>query len=88
MNNFNFNFKTDPCPNCGKPDAARMKSTEWGHDYMCCSHKCGFEFADKLKILKKTKKYKKLKRKLIKAKDTVENVKDSINSLIEGINYE
>lgn len=30
-----------PCPNCGKPDAGRMSSTEWGHNHACCSHACG-----------------------------------------------
>jgi len=38
------------CPNCGQKDeegkylGARMSSTEWGHNYSCCSEKCGREF--------------------------------------------
>jgi hypothetical protein len=40
------------CPNCGEknaPDAwkgARHGSTAWGHDFSCCSDKCGIEFRD------------------------------------------
>ena len=31
---------------CGKPDAARMGSTEWGHDWICCSDECGKRFTN------------------------------------------
>ena len=40
------------CPVCGEKDeeyqykGARMGSTAWGHDYLCCSDKCGFAFKD------------------------------------------
>jgi hypothetical protein len=34
----------DPCPNCGKPDAARMGSSAWLHSYSCCSELCGRAF--------------------------------------------
>jgi hypothetical protein len=49
MKNHIYHF-ADDCPNCGEKDAlnawkgARMGSTAWGHDYMCCSEKCGMEF--------------------------------------------
>lgn len=39
-----------PCPQCGEEDAphawkgARMSSTEWGHNYACCSDTCGRAF--------------------------------------------
>lgn len=48
-----------PCPNCGQKDShdawkgARMSSSGWGHNYSCCSHKCGLEYADKLKTSNK-----------------------------------
>ena len=40
----------DDCPNCGEKDephlwkGARMGSTSWGHSFLCCSDKCGYEF--------------------------------------------
>ena len=43
-------YLVEPCPNCGQEDepykykGARMGSTTWGHDYACCSEKCGMEF--------------------------------------------
>lgn len=30
-----------PCANCGKPGQGYMSSSAWGHDYMCCSQRCG-----------------------------------------------
>ena len=36
------------CPNCGKPDSARMGSTEWGHGYSCCSDRCGKRLAKRI----------------------------------------
>lgn len=44
-------YMADDCPNCGQQDkewewkGARMGSTTWGHDYMCCSETCGVAFA-------------------------------------------
>ena len=49
-------YWADPCPNCGQEDeyerekGARMGSSAWNHHYMCCSEKCGLEFAEKLKL--------------------------------------
>lgn len=46
-------FMANDCPNCGQQDqegkwlGARMSSSSWGHNYACCSDKCGFEFAKK-----------------------------------------
>lgn len=43
------------CPVCGCKDAkdewvgARMWSTEWRHDFPCCSDKCGEELAKQIK---------------------------------------
>lgn len=37
-----------PCPNCGKPDSARMGSTAWGHEYSCCSDRCGKRLAKRI----------------------------------------
>jgi len=47
------------CPNCGEKDeegeykGARLNDTRWGHEYSCCSDKCGKEFyhSDKHKKL-------------------------------------
>lgn len=46
MRNPYENPPAPPCPQCGKPDAARVGSTAWGHDHYCCSNACGFAFAD------------------------------------------
>lgn len=35
-----------PCPQCGKPDSARMCRSEWGHTRMCCSDECGIAYRD------------------------------------------
>jgi len=49
MENRQYHF-ADDCPNCGEKDelnkwkGARMGATKWGHDYLCCSDKCGYEF--------------------------------------------
>ena len=37
-------YVAPPCPQCGKDDAARMGSTEWGHGHYCCSKECGLAF--------------------------------------------
>lgn len=37
-----------PCANCGKENGGFMRSTEWGHDYSCCSNTCGFRLKQKL----------------------------------------
>ena len=34
-----------PCSHCGKPGGGTMGSSSWGHDYYCCSDKCGAAFA-------------------------------------------
>jgi len=37
-------YKADPCPVCGKPDAARMGSSRWQpFDGMACSEACGLK---------------------------------------------
>lgn len=33
------------CPMCGQFGAS-MSSTEWGHNWSCCSDKCGHAFRD------------------------------------------
>lgn len=38
-----------PCPNCGRPDSARMVGGRWGHNHMCCSDECGLAFANSSK---------------------------------------
>lgn len=48
----NTYYLAEDCPNCGQKDShgawkgARMGSTSWGHPYMCCSEKCGLEYAN------------------------------------------
>ena len=39
----------DPCANCGREDAGRMVSSEWGHSYPCCSDACGKRLAHKMR---------------------------------------
>jgi hypothetical protein len=38
----------EDCPNCGKPNSARIGSTSWGHDYMCCSEACGIRLGKRI----------------------------------------
>lgn len=62
-------YEADPCPNCGQEDdgqwgGARMGSSAWGHHYMCCSEKCGLEYADKLKRSKKPAKIASLQERI------------------------
>ena len=51
-------WMAEDCPNCGQKDeldkwkGARMGSTSWGHDYMCCSDACGTAFKTNPKRLK------------------------------------
>jgi hypothetical protein len=53
------------CPECGAKDAprawggARMLSSQWGHEFSCCSDKCGLAFAVKHRELEKTRKGRK-----------------------------
>lgn len=50
-------WMADDCPHCGQKDevdkwkGARMGSTSWGHDYMCCSEACGVAFKSNPKRL-------------------------------------
>ncbi len=37
-----------PCANCGKIDGGFMGSTRWGHDYQCCSDRCGLRLKKKI----------------------------------------
>lgn len=52
-------YKAQDCPNCGKEDdgvnnfGARMSCTSWGHNYPCCSDKCGREFLNSDKYIDK-----------------------------------
>lgn len=34
-----------PCPNCGELEGAVMGDSSWGHSALCCSEKCGIEYA-------------------------------------------
>ena len=37
-----------PCANCGKIDGGYMGSTAWGHNYRCCSDRCGFRLKKRI----------------------------------------
>lgn len=41
MGHYNNPYKPGPCANCGKEYGGFMGATRWGHDYMCCSDRCG-----------------------------------------------
>jgi len=66
------------CPNCGEKDVmwaykgARMGSSEWGHNYTCCSDKCGREFLN-------SAKHKALERQRIK--DEMEDLQHQLKVL-------
>jgi len=50
-------FMAKDCPQCGEKDeegawkGARMGSTQWGHNFPCCSDECGYAFAKNPKRL-------------------------------------
>jgi ribosomal protein L37AE/L43A len=48
MGSYYVHREAPPCPNCGKPDSARMGSTEWRHNYSCCSDRCGKRLAKRI----------------------------------------
>lgn len=68
------------CPNCGLKDSedawsgARMLSSEWGHDFLCCSDACGFEFA---KIVNKKSATKEGRKELRKLWDRLQDESDA-----------
>lgn len=62
------------CPNCGKPDSARMGSSSWGHDFLCCDDKCGLELKKKLETMYSSKKYKKKHDQLYKIKAELDDM--------------
>ena len=37
-----------PCANCGKIDGGFMSSSAWGHDYKCCSDRCGIRLKKRI----------------------------------------
>lgn len=37
-----------PCANCGKIDGGFMSSSAWGHDYKCCSDRCGMRLKKRI----------------------------------------
>jgi hypothetical protein len=37
-----------PCANCGKIDGGFMGSSRWGHDYKCCSDRCGMRLKKRI----------------------------------------
>lgn len=45
-------YLVEDCPECGEKDeinkwkGARMGSSSWGHNYSCCSERCGLAFRD------------------------------------------
>lgn len=42
-------YRVGPCANCGREGAGFMGSSEWGHDYSCCSDACGKRLAHKMR---------------------------------------
>lgn len=40
--------RLEPCPNCQVRDGY-MGSSEWDHDYMCCSKACGIRLGHRIK---------------------------------------
>jgi Zn ribbon nucleic-acid-binding protein len=54
-------FMAEDCPQCGQKDepdrwlGARMGSTMWGHNYSCCSDKCGHAYLTNPKRIERDK---------------------------------
>ena len=67
------------CPQCGQKDephkwkGARMGSTSWGHDYMCCSDACGIAFKTNPKRLEMDRE--KIKSKIAALQYELRNLK-------------
>lgn len=36
------------CSNCGRKGGGYMSSTEWAHNYKCCSDLCGFRLKKRI----------------------------------------
>jgi hypothetical protein len=52
------NYRAPPCPGCGKPDAARMGSSVWGHNLSCCGDVCGLKVRDALAEMRQDERFK------------------------------
>lgn len=48
MGGFRNEYRPDDCKNCGKKARGVMGSSEWGHDYLCCSDACGIRLGKKI----------------------------------------
>jgi hypothetical protein len=51
-------YRAPPCPGCGKPDAARMGSSAWGHNLSCCGDVCGLKVRDALTEMRQDERFK------------------------------
>lgn len=40
--------QNQPCPNCNKR-SGYMGSSDWAHDYMCCSKQCGVRLGHRIR---------------------------------------
>lgn len=58
MGGFQHSYRASACPGCGKPDAARMGSSAWGHGMMCCGEACGLKVRDALAEMRNDDRFK------------------------------
>jgi len=57
MNNSSY-YNMGKCANCGIIGGTVMGSTEWGHNYACCSKECGSKLGEKFEANRRTKRYR------------------------------
>jgi hypothetical protein len=58
MGCYQATYRAPPCPGCGKPDAARMTSSAWGHNSPCCGDECGLKVRDTLIEMRQDERFK------------------------------
>lgn len=74
--------KIEDCPNCGAKESARMGSSKWGHDIMCCGDDCGFAVAKKIEENENNPEYQKALERLWKLKEEITDMRyDGINGV-------
>ena len=80
-----FDYIREDCPVCGKKEGATTGATSWGHNYSCCSDKCGIELKKRLDILHNSKEYKSIKKIVKKNQNKLDLMESKITKGQENI---
>jgi hypothetical protein len=57
MGCYGSTFRAPSCPGCGKPDAARIGKSIWGHNLTCCGDECGLKVRDALASMREDERF-------------------------------